>query len=148
MVLIYGAWPSGRVYKNKYNFHKLLGLGPKRKHFHTLLKYFFYLQNPKYGNYKLFYFHQFWQVPPALGWIAVISWSFMLTVGPNMGTTKNKQNRLSFLLNIFNTRNYILNRILDGHFRGDTKQEKLLSFLWITRDSSLIQLIWRKVRTN
>ena len=67
--------------------------------------------------------------PSALGWIAVISWSFMLTVGPNMGTTKNKQNRLSFLLNIFNTRNYILNRILDGHFRGDTKQEKLLSFL-------------------
>ena len=107
-----------------------------------------YVQNPKYGNSKLFYLQQFWQVPPALGWIAVISWSFMLTVGPNMGTTKNKQNRLSFLLNIFNTRNYILNRILDGHFRGDTKQEKLLSFLWITRDSSLIQLIWRKVRTN
>ena len=87
--------------------------------------------------------------------VAISSWldcghileSFMLTTGPNMGTTKTNI-QTGFLLKIFNTRNYILNRILDGHFRGDTKQEKLLSFLWITRDSSLIQLIWRKVRTN
>ena len=44
--------------------------------------------------------------PSALGWIVVISWSFMLTTGPNMGTTKTNIFCSKYL--IFNTRNYIL----------------------------------------
>ena len=59
--------------------------------------------------------------PSALGWIVVISWSFMLTTGPNMGTTKTNIFCSKYL--IFNTRNYILSydsRIglgLSGHLK-------------------------------
>ena len=69
--------------------------------------------------------------PSALGWIVVISWSFMLTTGPNMGTTKRNIFCSKYL--IFNTRNYILSydcRLglgLSGHLKEkDTKQENLL----------------------
>ena len=54
--------------------------------------------------------------PSALGWIVVISWSFMLTTGPNMGTTKTNIFCSKYL--IFNTRNYILILMgLSGHLK-------------------------------
>ena len=81
--------------------------------------------------------------------VAISSWldcghileSFMLTTGPNIGTTKHTDTHTAFLVKIFPTRNYILNRIWSGHSDWDTKQENF----WVgrERDSSVIQLIWQ-----